>query len=246
MTIYQSEFLNIIKTDDVFIQIWTENLLFVDDYKRELLTFMELLCQHRPKWVIVDVKKCRLVIPEELDAWMAEKILIPMSKKGIKKLAFTIAEDTAVHIAIVTSLDKAKPIIQSSYFADLNDATEHFQSIKKSKSPKFECQTNTTTDSISIDLNIDSNDLPHFINSMKQLEIDNQFAKDHSDLYNTLTFREIEIFKLIAKGYTNKQIGLASFIEESSVKTHRKNIKQKLNIVSIFDIYQYARCFKLI
>ena len=85
MTIYQSEFLNIIKTDDVFIQIWTENLLFVDDYKRELLTFMELLCQHRPKWVIVDVKKCRLVIPEELDAWMAEKILIPMSKKGIKK-----------------------------------------------------------------------------------------------------------------------------------------------------------------
>ena len=81
---------------------------------------------------------------------------------------------------------------------------------------------------------------------MKQIESDNAFAKNHLEQYNELTFREIEILKLIASGKTNKQMGQDLFIEESSVKSHRKNIKLKLNITSSFDIYQFARCFKLI
>jgi DNA-binding CsgD family transcriptional regulator len=246
MTIYQSEFLNIYKEENTFIQSWTEKVLDVEDYKNELCKFMDLFYKFRPKEIIIDVKKCRLVIPEELDAWMADKVLIPISKKGIKKLSLTIAEEAVVHIAIATSLDKVKPIIQSSYFSDLDEARSHSEHKKNVKLPKFECQPNASTDSIDIDLNIDSNDLPRFLTSMKQIESDNKFAQNHLDRYNTLTFREIEILKLIALGKTSKQIGQSLFIEESSVKSHRKNIKQKLNITSPFDIYQFARCFKLI
>lgn len=246
MTIYQSKFLKIFKEGDTLIQSWTESLIKVEDFKYELCNFMNFFFKIRPKEVITDVKKCRLIIPEELDIWMAEKVLIPMSKKGIKKLAFTIAEDTAVHLAIATSLDKAKPIIQSTYFSDLDEARSHSEQTKDVKPPKFECLTNAETDSIDIDLKIDSNDLPQFLTSMKQIEFDNQFTQDHLEQYNTLTFREIEVLKLIAKGNTNKQIGLSLFIEESSVKSHRKHIKQKLNITSPFDLYQFARCFKLI
>lgn len=246
MNIYQSEFLNIFKEGDTIIQSWTDKLLEVDNYKRELINFMALFHKFKPKEVLIDVKKCRLVIPETLDDWMAEMVLIPMSKKGIKNLAFTVAADSAVHLAIATSLDKAKPIIQSSYFSDLDNARSYFKLKKGTRPPKFECQTNTNTDSIEIDLNIHSNDLPRFLTSMKQIEFDNEFAKNHLEQYNTLTFREIEILEQIALGKTNKQIGMDLFIEESSVKSHRKNIKFKLNITSPFDIYQFARCFKLI
>lgn len=246
MRIYQSEFLNIFKEGDTIIQSWTEKLLDIDNYKHELTNFMVFFYKFKPKEVLVDVKKCRLVIPEELDGWMVEKILMPISQKGVKNLAFTIAEDSAVHLAIAASLDKAKPIIQSTYFSDLDSARSHFRLKKYTKPPKFECQTNASTDSIEIDLNIDSNDLPRFLTSMKQIESDNQFAQNHLEQYNTLTFREIEILELIALGKTNKQIGQVLFIEESSVKSHRKNIKLKLNITSSYDIYQFARCFKLI
>lgn len=113
MSIYQSEFLNISKQGETLIQSWTEKDLSVEDYKYELNNFMNLFYQVKPKELVMDIKKCRLIIPEALDGWMAEKVLVPINKKGIKKLAFTIADDMAVHSSIATSLEKAKPIIQS-------------------------------------------------------------------------------------------------------------------------------------
>jgi DNA-binding CsgD family transcriptional regulator len=43
-----------------------------------------------------------------------------------------------------------------------------------------------------------------------------------------LTKREKDIVELIAKGKSNKQIAEALFLSELTVKTHRKNIKNKL------------------
>ena len=244
--VYQSKFLVVYKKQDMFIQSWTEHLCDVEDYKEELMKFMSCFFKGKPKEIVVDVKKCQLVIPEAIEGWMAENVLIPISKKGIKKIAFTIAELSEVHIAIASSLDRAKPIIQSLYFADLEEAIAHSESVKEVNPPTFQYEANVENDSIAINLQIDSNDLPNFLSSMKQVEQDNQFARDHIHSYNTLTIREIEILKLIVKGNTNKQIGTTLFIEESSVKTHRKNIKAKLNIHSQFDLYQFARCFRLI
>ena len=246
MTIYQTEFLSIYKEGEMLIQSWTAKVLDSENYKNELYNFMDLFYKLKPKAIVIDVKKCTFIIPEEINDWMAINVLVPISKKGIKKLVFTIAEEVAVHLAIVASLDKAKPIIQSVYFSDLEEAKSHSEQVKHVKLPKFACQTHANTDSIAIDLNIDTNDLPCFLTSMKQMEIDNQFVQDHLNQYNTLTFREIEVLKLIVNGKTNKQIGQSLFIEESSVKSHRKNIKQKLNITSSFDIYQFARCFRLV
>lgn len=250
MTIYQSQFLNIYKEGEMLIQSWTEKVLDVEDYKIELCNFMGLFHKLKPKEVVIDVKYCKLVIPEEIDGWMAENVLVPMSKKGIKKLVFTIAEDVAVHLAIAASLDKAKPIIQSLYFSDLEEARSHAEHVKNAKPPTFECQTNSRTDSIDIDLNIDSNDLPRFLTSMKQIEFDNQFAEDHLNEYNTLTFREIEVLKLIVKGNTNKEIGQILFIEEGSVKTHRKKSNENsvsipssicINLQDVFNSSRYLR-----
>lgn len=56
----------------------------------------------------------------------------------------------------------------------------------------------------------------------------------------SLTFREKEILKLIAKEYSNMQIAEELFISERTVETHRKNIFRKTNTKSIVGLIKYA------
>jgi two-component system, NarL family, response regulator len=48
----------------------------------------------------------------------------------------------------------------------------------------------------------------------------------------TLSKREIEVLKLMAKGRSNKEIASALFISEGTVKSHGKAIFSKMNVVS--------------
>lgn len=56
-----------------------------------------------------------------------------------------------------------------------------------------------------------------------------------------LTNREIEVLKLIALGYTNRQIGESLTISVRTVEGHRANISQKLGLHSRVELVRYAR-----
>lgn len=56
-----------------------------------------------------------------------------------------------------------------------------------------------------------------------------------SESFN-FTEREIEIYEFVKKGFTNPQIAEKLHLSIWTVKTHRKNIKQKLNIKNGFKI----------
>ena len=47
---------------------------------------------------------------------------------------------------------------------------------------------------------------------------------------NKLTKREVEVFKLIGKALSNKEIGDELFISDQTVSVHRKNIMRKLGV----------------
>ena len=47
---------------------------------------------------------------------------------------------------------------------------------------------------------------------------------------NGLTERELEIVRLVASGYKNKEVGSSLTISERTVKTHLTNIFQKLGV----------------
>jgi DNA-binding NarL/FixJ family response regulator len=51
-----------------------------------------------------------------------------------------------------------------------------------------------------------------------------------------LSSREIEILELLKKGFSNKVIAEKLFISELTVKTHRKNIMQKMGVSNIVEL----------
>ncbi len=51
-----------------------------------------------------------------------------------------------------------------------------------------------------------------------------------------LSSREIEILELLKKGFSNKVISEKLFISELTVKTHRKNIMQKMGVTNIVEL----------
>lgn len=59
-------------------------------------------------------------------------------------------------------------------------------------------------------------------------------------LSETLTIREEEILKLIAEGFSNKEIGSRLFISHRTVDTHRTNLMNKLNVSNIAGLISYA------
>jgi len=55
-----------------------------------------------------------------------------------------------------------------------------------------------------------------------------------------LTDRETEILKLIAAGFSNKEIGDKLFISHRTVDTHRTNLMKKLDVSNIAGLISYA------
>jgi len=55
-----------------------------------------------------------------------------------------------------------------------------------------------------------------------------------------LTYREMEILRLVAEGLTNHQVSNRLHISLRTVETHRRNILQKLNLTNAVSLVKYA------
>ncbi len=55
-----------------------------------------------------------------------------------------------------------------------------------------------------------------------------------------LTMREREVLKLLAEGKRTKEIAEALYISPYTVRRHRSNIMEKLNIKNLADLVKYA------
>ncbi len=89
-------------------------------------------------------------------------------------------------------------------------------------------------------------DLGKMSKHMEQIVKMDQFKLKHFKRFQQLTAREIEILKLLANGCNNPEIAERIFISRSTVETHRKNIKRKLEIRTYRDMIKYAFAFNLI
>ncbi len=60
------------------------------------------------------------------------------------------------------------------------------------------------------------------------------------NLYNRLSNREREVFQMIAEGISTRKIAEVLFVSPSTVKTHRANIMEKLEMNNISQLIQFA------
>ncbi|GIP44431.1 DNA-binding response regulator [Paenibacillus sp. J45TS6] len=65
-------------------------------------------------------------------------------------------------------------------------------------------------------------------------------AEDAVDRFETLTEREKEIFTLVAKGYTNKEVAELLTISVKTVENHKGNIMEKLKLSNRRELMEFA------
>jgi DNA-binding NarL/FixJ family response regulator len=74
--------------------------------------------------------------------------------------------------------------------------------------------------------------------------------QEYQDMRNksngVLTQREMDVLKGLVNGDTNKEISFALKINESTVKTHRKNLMNKVGAGNLFSLVRYACRNKLV
>lgn len=72
--------------------------------------------------------------------------------------------------------------------------------------------------------------------------LDRYFGKEltHANIRDLLTKRELQIFEMIGKGVTTREIADLLFISQRTVESHRDHIKTKLGVDDIFKLHQMA------
>ena len=88
--------------------------------------------------------------------------------------------------------------------------------------------------------------LKHIPNKAERLLAEKNFFHDNLPKYLRLGKREREVLKLVALGKSSVQIGNELCISAMTVNSHRKSIKNKLGIGSIYEFTLYAHAFDLI
>ena len=83
--------------------------------------------------------------------------------------------------------------------------------------------------------------------SGSKTEIDGQTNKDDTFLLkHKISERELDVMKLIAKGLNSEAIGKELFLSEHTIKTHRKNILDKLNLKNTAELVSFMHQHKLV
>lgn len=94
-------------------------------------------------------------------------------------------------------------------------------------------------------LKIVNNNGKYLSMSTQNIIMDNLMSPDElmeqkEDKKPILSSRELEVLKLIAKEYSNEQIGETLFISERTVEAHRRNIFMKTQTKSLVGLMKYA------
>ncbi len=64
--------------------------------------------------------------------------------------------------------------------------------------------------------------------------------KEKESRQKNLSVREMEVFKLFAEGFSNREIADKLFISVRTVETHKNNIMKKINLKTTVDLVKFA------
>lgn len=155
----------------------------------------------------------------------------------------------------IDDVNEYVPKIQRMLEQNTDTSISYFQQVRTSREREWDWYHSVTRvlcrDDYNRPLLAISNAFPidpdhHVTAKVSRLLEENSFLRKHHHLFAKLGKRERDVLRLLALGKSSAEIAKELSISVSTVETHRKNIKRKLNAASSFDLAQYARAFDLI
>lgn len=77
-----------------------------EEYKREVLNYLEKMLEYKPKKTIPDVRDLSFVVSIELQEWVAREIFPPLIEMGLSKVAYVMAQDLVTQLSIEQAMDE--------------------------------------------------------------------------------------------------------------------------------------------
>jgi DNA-binding CsgD family transcriptional regulator len=188
--------------------------------------------------------------------------VVYMSPNGLKLLGLTLQElqdmGTEYHSRFfnVEDLDDYLPqmeallrnnnpaesfsFLQQVKYAGKNEWTWHISSIR------IFMQDDDGKPLLAITIAIPIDRMKHIEAKAERLLKENTFLKNNIKAFAKLSRREKIILRLVALGKTSAEIAEELFISVETSQTHRRNIRNKLEITTAIEFAEYARAFDLI
>lgn len=260
MEVYEGPHLNLTyeRENNRLINLWKSSPKTVQAFKQEMLELLTVLEKINPAQILWLQEKFTFKIDEETNSWAEKNIMIPRFKAGFIKIdqdgfhhvAFVVGRDVLAHIGVMDVFDKkSNNVFKPKHFATLKEAknwldNESEASVSDTKNENAEIiyKGIDTNGKAIIEIKSPSADIANTIASIKSILEENQFIKNNSEKYSSLSKREKETLKFIIQGSTNEQISEQMFISPHTVRTHRNRIWIKLDIKHFRDCLKYE-CF---
>lgn len=127
MEVYKSKYLQIaFFVEHALIEItWLSETkyMYLDEYKQELLNFLDITHQLKPKRIIPDSRNLLYTIGPKLQEWTNQAIILPCLSIGINNVALVVSQDTFSQLSIQQMMTEAEDIkFTTKYFNTKEEA----------------------------------------------------------------------------------------------------------------------------
>ncbi len=146
---------------------------------------------------------------------------------------------------IVALMEKGNENEVVTYFQQVRSSPQENYKLYLSTTKIFMKDTNGNTSHL-ITTSVPVDPEHHITSKVNRLLEENIFLKKNSSIFSSLTRREKEILKGMALGINSDEIANTLHISETTVNTHRRNIRTKLNVTNNYELVQFAQAYNLI
>ncbi len=188
-------------------------------------------------------------------AWMSPRGLALLGTSLEEITALTAEEYYGRYFNSEDAKDYVPKILGLLERNDDNDICTFFQQVRfkttddwswHMASTKILAHDETSKPLLTITMAFPIDAMHHMASKAGRLLYENNFLRNNYSKFSKLSNREVEVLRLMAIGKSAPETAEILFISLHTVETHRKNIKQKLDTTSYFELTQYARSFDLI
>jgi DNA-binding CsgD family transcriptional regulator len=249
MIVHQTSHLKIFldQNHDLFIVSWNQSPESAEIFKREMLLFREQHQIYKVAKALWLHENFEFVMDESINEWTETHIVHPCFELGVEKFAFVISKDVFSHLSVIESFDGL----------DIPTLPKHFTSKEKALEWMLGSNTLNTSNTDDTKLIYDgldddghpilkfktNGDVESILRKLKSFKTKDKEQMASLERFQTLSKRERQILLRYMNGQTVKLISDELNISIHTVRTHWRNIKQKLNILNAVEASSYRNFY---